>query len=186
MHPDRWVPEKLKDPHDPDKNVLSTPLKPFYKSKGSDDKDFWNSQDAKAWEKCGFAVPGTVRPETEKDWDDIKKITKQYICKNYFWISYPGSVPPPNLGFPKDMDTVEALIGTAVQPLAERIPIIATINKDGELGLVHKSLAVNLEVKPVTDKLIDSVNPQDSLNLNYLPPDVLKKNGYITWNARHS
>ncbi|KAI4157758.1 MAG: hypothetical protein LQ342_008022 [Letrouitia transgressa] len=69
---------------------IDTPLKPFYKSAGNEDKDFWDSADARDWAQCGFAIPGTDR-NTDKD--ALKKVVEDYIRDNYLWIAYPAVKP---------------------------------------------------------------------------------------------
>lgn len=113
MHPDQYVPARPESGGGEGELWIDTPLKPFYKSAGNEDKDFWDSADARDWAQCGFAIPGTDR-NTDKD--ALKKVVEDYIRDNYLWIAYPGASPPSTLPFPKNMDLAEALIGLEVTP----------------------------------------------------------------------
>ena len=160
--------------------ALTTPLKPFYKSAGTEDKDFWNSTDAKDWGQCGFAVPGTARPTTERGRDDLRKVVEGYLRETYEWVATQGN-PPPNLRFPKSMDPIEALIGREVVPPPKTLSIKAVAAKKEAASLVGRSLAVG-EAETGPDKVL-AAPTKYNINLGNYPSDHVKDGKYITWNA---
>ncbi|KAL9612930.1 MAG: hypothetical protein Q9167_002513 [Letrouitia subvulpina] len=175
LHPDQYVPAKAADGP-----TIDTPLKPFYKSAGSEDKDFWTSADAEDWAQCAYAIPGTDR---NADKDALKKLAADYIRDTYLWISYPGASPPATLPFPKNMDSVEALIGLALTPPPQQIGIKAASTQNGGLSLVDRSVAVKPGSDVASDKKTTTVDVKDHLNLHRFPQQIIKEKGHITWNA---
>ncbi|KAL9043739.1 MAG: hypothetical protein Q9214_003084 [Letrouitia sp. 1 TL-2023] len=179
LHPDQYVPERPASGGG-DESWLDTPLKPFYKSAGNEDKDFWNSADARDWAQCGYAVPGTDR---NADKNALKKVVEDYIRDNYLWISYPGASPPSTLTFPKSMDSVEALIGLEVAPPPAQIGIKAASTQNGDPSLVQRSVAVKPDTETASDKEAPPADVKDHLNLDQFPQQTVDEGGHISWNV---
>ena len=153
---------------------LTRPLKPFYKGHG--DTDVWTSEDSKDWKQCGFAVPGT------KGVADPQKVAA-YINKNYHWMST-KSTPPSDLGFPKSMDSVEALIGKGSKAWNNKLKIQAIDAKSS--SLVSRTLAVSTENQIISDR--PAVSDQDitSRDETAFPEGALEGAKQRTWNIHLS
>ena len=163
LHPDQYVPER----------DLHKPLKPFYKDAG--DKDFWTSVEAKDWKQCGFAVPGTK----DIDPDQLRHYVEEYINKNYFWMAG-REAPPANLGFPKSMDSVEALIGGGSKPWNQQISIKA-VNAQSS-SLVTRTISVANGASTISEDPAVSEHDITSRDKTAFPKFALNGNRQRTWN----
>ena len=170
LHPDRYVPEKEKYGFD-----LKYPLHPFYKGKRDD--EVWDSEHARDWTKCGFAVPGTQFIDPSQ----LKKIVAEYINSNYYWIAS-RAPPPANFAFPKYLDHVEALIGQPNSPPPPNFEIRA-VTAGKNPGFVTRTIALNQNTSTVKDKpaiTSDDISNRDDA---VFPDGALVGDKQRTWNA---
>ena len=164
LHPDQFVAQ-------PD---LERPLRPFYKGPG--DNDIWTSKDSKDWKQCGFAVPGTTGVVDPKE-------VAAYINKNYHWMST-KTAPPTDLGFPKSMDSVEALIGKGSKVWNHKLKIKAVDAKSS--SLVSRTLAVSAENQILSDRPAVSDKDITSRDETAFPEGALEGAKQRTWNIHLS
>ena len=185
LHPDSYVPKEVPkesevDGEKKDENVLTTPLKPFFKDKGTDDEAYWTSADVEDWAQCGFAIPGTDSSVNKKE---LKKTVENYIRDTYLWTSCPEAPPPPNLQFPKEMDTVEALIGVPTKQTPRQNTVRAVGYPEGEPSILDRQVAVDAGAKLSPDKVLPSPEPQDLIDTSLFSKEIIEQGGQDIWNA---
>ena len=155
--------------------TATSPLYPFYKGKGND--DVWNSLDAQDWKQCGFAVPGT----NDKDKDQVRREVMEYLKTSYFWLST-KEAPPSDLNFPKDMDHVEALIGSEPRKPPKTFAIkVATGKKDS--GLVQRTLPLDATPNEAADQQAVTAKILTTLDKSAFPKGTLEGSKERTWNV---
>lgn len=162
LHPGRYVSAQ----------ELKTPLKPFFNIESG---DLWTSEDARDWKQCGFAVPGTH----DMDLKTSRKIVGDYINRNYKWMSN-KEAPPADLGFPKSMDRVEALIGQGGRNPPPDFTIQAV--KAGTPRLMTRTISLAKGANTVTESPAISAQEIMSRDKTAFPKGALDGDKQRTWN----
>ena len=148
-------------------------LTPFFNGKEND--SLWTSVEARDWKQCGFAVPGTSDMDSEK----LRKIVGNYINKMYSWLST-KSTPPADLGFPKSMDRVEALIGVSDRKPPPSFEIKAVNAKTA--SLMTRTLPLTQEAIVVGDRPAVSTEEITGIDKTAFPDGALTGRKQRTWN----